>query len=207
MGENPIERVKAPKGKSVERQAYAPDVIDALRDAQPSLRDQIAVQLLGRLALRRNELRLLKVGDFDMGRGTVRVHGKGGKIAVLPLGFKTLKRDLEVYLVGRGASEYLLYPKDDTTHPMNPASVHDLVQALPEACGAAEYDQDARASAFGRRQSLARDGQPHDGPDAAQARIASDHSAIPAPDTRGPRSRSRGSRVSVGLGKRLNRLI
>jgi site-specific recombinase XerD len=91
VGDNPIEKVKAPEGKSVERQAYAPDMIDALRDAQPSLRDQIAVQLLGRLALRRNELRLLRVGDFDLSRGTVRVHGKGGKIVVLPLGFKTLK--------------------------------------------------------------------------------------------------------------------
>jgi len=93
------------------------------------------VQLLGRLALRRNELRLLNVGDFDMGRGTVRVHGKGGKIAVLPLGFKTLKRDLEVYLVGRGAGEYLLYPKDDTTHPMNPASVHDWFKRCLKLAG------------------------------------------------------------------------
>ena len=68
---------------------------------------------------------MLRVGDFDLGRGTVRVHGKGGKVVVLPLGFKTLKRDLEVYLVGRDAREYLLYPKDDLTRPMHRASVHD----------------------------------------------------------------------------------
>jgi integrase len=112
--ERGVEKVKPPKGKSIERQTCAPDVIDALRDAQPSLRDQIAMQLLGRLGLRKNELRLLQVGDFDVARGTVRVHDKGGKIAVVPLGFKTLKRDLQVHLVGRGGGEYLIYPKQDT---------------------------------------------------------------------------------------------
>jgi len=55
---NPAERIKPPKRSSVERQAYAPDVIEELRKAQPTLREQIAVQLLGRLALRKNELRL-----------------------------------------------------------------------------------------------------------------------------------------------------
>ena len=113
-GDEPSRELKPPKGKSIERQTCAPDVIDALRDAQPSLRDQIAMQLLGRLGLRKNELRLLQVGDFDVARGTVRVHDKGGKIAVVPLGFKTLKRDLQVHLVGRGGGEYLIYPKQDT---------------------------------------------------------------------------------------------
>lgn len=44
---NPAERIKPPKRASVERQAYAPDVIDALWAAQPPLPDQIAIQLLG----------------------------------------------------------------------------------------------------------------------------------------------------------------
>jgi site-specific recombinase XerD len=124
LPQNPIEKVKAPKLRNVERQAYAPDVIDELRAAQGDLRDQICIQLLGRLGLRRMELRLLRVGDFDLSQGTVRVHGKGGKVVVLPLGFAALKRDLEVYLVGRGADEYLLYPRTDTARPMNPASIH-----------------------------------------------------------------------------------
>lgn len=100
-------------------------MIDALRDAQPLLRDQIAIQLLGRLGLRRNELRLLKISDFDLGRATVRVHGKGGKVVVLPLGFKILKRDLDVHLVGRGADEYLVYPKRDVLRPMSSAGLHN----------------------------------------------------------------------------------
>jgi integrase len=78
---------------------------------------------------------LLRVGDFDLGPGTVRVHSKGGKVVVLPLGFKTLKRDLEVYLVGRDAREYLLYPKDDLTRPMHRASVHDWFKRCLEVAG------------------------------------------------------------------------
>jgi integrase len=129
VGGNPIEKVRPPKGKSVERQAYAPDVIDTLRDSQPTLRDQIAIQLLGRLALRREELRLITVFDFDLARGTLLVHGKGGKSVVLPLGFKTLKADIEVYVVGRDASEYLLHPRHDLRKPMDKATVHRWFKA------------------------------------------------------------------------------
>jgi len=121
---NPIERVKAPKQRTVERQAYPADVIERLRRAQPHLRDQIAVQLLGQLALRRNELRLLRVGDFDLAKGTVLVHGKGGKVVVLPIGFEDLKSDLHLHLLDRDPAEFLLYPKNDHMQPMHPASVH-----------------------------------------------------------------------------------
>jgi integrase/recombinase XerC len=92
--------------------------------SQSTLRDQIALALLGHLGLRRNELRLFTVGDFDLARGTVRVHGKGGKIVILPMGFPSLKRDVDVYLIGRAPAEYLLYPKSDTLRPMSAAAVH-----------------------------------------------------------------------------------
>ena len=117
MGENPATRIKPPKKQNVERQAYAPDVIDALRRAQPALRDQIAVRLLGLLALRKNELRLLKVSDFDLAKGTFRVHGKGGKVAVMPIALEDLKSDLELHLIDRNEDEYLLYPRSDPTRP------------------------------------------------------------------------------------------
>jgi site-specific recombinase XerC len=48
-------------------------------------------QLLGRLALRKNELRLLRIGDFDLARSEVRVQGKGGKIVILQ-GIRLLDR-------------------------------------------------------------------------------------------------------------------
>jgi hypothetical protein len=66
----------------------------------------------------------MKVGDIDLGRGTIRIHGKGGKIVVLPIGFSDLKTDLEVHLVGRNPDEYLIYPKADTSRPMDAASMH-----------------------------------------------------------------------------------
>jgi integrase/recombinase XerC len=132
---NPLENVKPPKRRGVERHAYAPDVVDQLRDAQESLRDQIAIQLLGRLALRRNELRLLQIRDFDVGRGTVRIHGKGGKIVELPLGFKALARDLEVCLVGRGEDEYLLYARLRVTQPMSSSGIHYWFKACLERAG------------------------------------------------------------------------
>ena len=135
LAENRIEKVKAPKVENVERQAYAPDVIDALRDAQPTLRDQIAIQLLGRLALRRNELRLLQVGDFDLTRGTVKIHGKGGKIVVMPIGFKALKLDLEMHLMARGGDEYLLNPQGDLMRPMSSAGVHAWFKRCLERAG------------------------------------------------------------------------
>ncbi len=96
LGESPAAKVKPPKPTNVERSAYTPETIDQLVRAQPTLRDQIAIQLLGRLALRKNELRLMRVNDVDLGRGTIRIHGKGGKVVVLPMGFPDLKTDLEV---------------------------------------------------------------------------------------------------------------
>jgi len=136
---NPAERIKPPKRSSVERQAYAPDVIEELRKAQPTLREQIAVQLLGRLALRKNELRLLRVGDFDLAKGTFVVHGKGGKVVVMPLAFDDLKDDLHLELLAREPSEYLLYPKADAERPLDSASLHRWFKralkraGLPEA--------------------------------------------------------------------------
>jgi site-specific recombinase XerD len=52
------------------------------------------------------------------------VHGKGGKVVVLPIGFESLKLDLELELRGRHANEYLIYPWTQRTKPMDNASVH-----------------------------------------------------------------------------------
>jgi integrase/recombinase XerC len=135
VGENPATKIKPPKRANVERQAYTPELIDTLVQAQPTLRDQIALQLLGRLALRKNELRLLKVKDIDLAHSTVRIHGKGGKIVVLPIGFEDLKADLEVHLVGRDPDKHLIYPKGHPLRPMNPASVHRWLKRALERAG------------------------------------------------------------------------
>jgi site-specific recombinase XerD len=93
------------------------------------------VQLLGRLALRKSELRLIRIADIDLTRGTLKVHGKGNKTVVLPLGFKALKTDLEAHLVGLDAEEYLLYPKTSRTLPMSAPSVHRWFKRCLERAG------------------------------------------------------------------------
>jgi hypothetical protein len=40
---------------------------------------QVAVQLCGLLGLRKNELRLLTEGDFDLGKGTFVVQARAGR--------------------------------------------------------------------------------------------------------------------------------
>ena len=77
---NPAERIKPPKQGSAERQAYAPDVLETLRLAQPTLRDQICMQLWSRLALRKDELRILRVRDFDIANGAVVVRGNADRL-------------------------------------------------------------------------------------------------------------------------------
>jgi len=132
---NPAAKIKPPKQASVERQAYTPDVIEQLRAAQPTLREQIAVQLLGRLALRKNELRLLKVGDFDLTKSTFVVHGKGQKVVVMPIAFLDLAEDLRLELSTRAAAEYLIYPKTQRRRPMTPPSVHRWFKKALERAG------------------------------------------------------------------------
>ena len=121
---SPIEKIKPPKRTDVSREAYSVDIIEQLREGQPTLRDQIAIQLLGRLGLRKNELRLVQVGDFDLIHGNVKVHAKGGHIHSVPLAYPTLTNDVEVHIVGRAAKEYLLHPKLNITQPMTSVGVH-----------------------------------------------------------------------------------
>ena len=131
---NPADKIKPPKKANVERQAYSPNVIEQLRAAQPTMREQIAVQLLGLLGLRKNELRLLRVKDFDLGKGTFIVHGKGQKVVVMDIAIPSLKDDLNLELLTREPDEYLIYPRERKTDPMDPASLHRwLKKALKRA--------------------------------------------------------------------------
>jgi len=135
---NPATKIKAPRLRNQERNAYKPDVVHALITAQETIRDQIALMLLGWLALRKNELRLIQVRDFDLGEGTVLIHGKGGKQVVLPLGFDQLKRNLELHLLDKDPGEYLLYPKRHAYEPMSPSAVHRWLKRCLERAGLPE---------------------------------------------------------------------
>ena len=59
---NPMSKLDRPRRRRVERHAHSPAKVKAIIAAQPALRDRVALSLLARLALRKNELRLLRGG-------------------------------------------------------------------------------------------------------------------------------------------------
>jgi site-specific recombinase XerD len=129
IGWDPAASIKPPRtrGGGVERVAYGVGTLHRLVTRQESLRDQCALQLLCRMGLRKNELRVLTLGDIDLARNLLVVHGKGGKVAVMPLAIPSLARDLKLHLQERAPytpDEYLLYPRSERRRPMDPASVH-----------------------------------------------------------------------------------
>lgn len=123
---NPAARIKGPRVKSRDRRAYDQSTLHRLVTAQPARRDQCALQLLCRMGLRKNELRVLKVSDVDLVRDLLTVHGKGGKVAILPLSLATLRDDLSLHILEdeRGPDEFLLYARERRRQPMDQASVH-----------------------------------------------------------------------------------
>jgi site-specific recombinase XerD len=137
MRTNPASPIRAPKRQDVERSAYPRDTIEHLIAAQPSLRDQCALRLLGTLGLRKNEVRLCQVKHVDLSANTITVFGKGGRVAVMPLAFKELRDALYLHIVGdeRQPEEYLVYPKGDRDRPMDPASLHRWLKACLKRAG------------------------------------------------------------------------
>jgi len=137
MAANPAAAIRPPRGRQAERQAHSRNEIQQIIGAQETLRDQVAIQLLARLGLRKNELRVLRIKDIDLGAGLITVHGKGGKQAVLPIGFKDLRRDLYLHITAerRQPDEYLLYPKQARTRPMDAASLHRWFKRALERAG------------------------------------------------------------------------
>jgi site-specific recombinase XerD len=108
-----------------------------LISAQPLLRDQCCLRLAAQMGLRRNELRLVQVGDIDLTQSLLTVHGKGGKVVVLPIGFPSLRDALYLHINGdaRAPNEFLLYPKTSRTRPMTGAAVHNWFKRCLEQAG------------------------------------------------------------------------
>lgn len=136
-------RMRLPKKRGVERRAHESKRIKALIDAQPDLPDRIAIALMARLALRKNGLRLLSWRDVKLTPpASIRVHGKGGRIDLVPLVYEDLRLDLEALArLGEAAPDhYLLFPfrvgnvrsaphacgviREDRGRPMQPSTMH-----------------------------------------------------------------------------------
>lgn len=124
---NPAEKIKPPKRRETGRRAHPQELVLELVFSQDSLRDRIACQLLGRLGLRKNELRLLQARDVNLSTNEIRVRGKGGKVRMVPIGaLRSLRDELTFFLQVEeyAPTEYLLYPRSDRSRPLDASSVH-----------------------------------------------------------------------------------
>ena len=125
--------------------------------AQPDLRDRVALTLLARLGLRKNEVRVMRWRDIDLERGEFRVRGKGGKITDVPIVYADLLRDLAVLSLEAPAKpeHYLLYPirlgnahsnprlrgvvSRHPDRPMQPSTMHRWFKRCLQQAGAADF--------------------------------------------------------------------
>lgn len=105
-------------------------------------RDRCGLLLLGRLALRREDLRLLQIGDIDMGRDELYLrHVKGGGEDVLPIAWPEVRDALYLYLntTDHSAAEYLIYPKTFRLKPMSRAGIALWFERRCDAAGVTGY--------------------------------------------------------------------
>jgi integrase len=96
---------------------------------------------MARLGLRKNELRLLKIGDVDLRDGVIHLQQKGGDRVAHPVGpFPDVVGELEAHITldARKPNEYLLYPRwertirtdrvvfrEDKHRPLSPRGMHE----------------------------------------------------------------------------------
>lgn len=123
---NPVAKIGVPRLPQSDRVAYDQAVLLRLVASQESLRDQCALQLLCRMGLRKDEVRMLRIKDVDLVRDLIFVRGKGSKDVLLPIGFKSIRDDLYLHIQGesRTRDEYLLYPRSRKFDPLDPSSMH-----------------------------------------------------------------------------------
>jgi site-specific recombinase XerC len=108
---NPAAMIRYRTVPESERHAHPLSKIELIVSGQEQRRDRIALQLLGRLALRRNELRLVQLKHVNPDTQELTVFGKGGTVRRLPL-FADLYEQILRERLERGShpDEHLLYP-------------------------------------------------------------------------------------------------
>lgn len=148
---NPCARIRRPRKRGVERHAHDPERVKAIISAQPDLRDRVAIALMARLGLRKNELRLLRWRDVDLLAGELRVHAKGGKRPTIPVVYEDVLTDLASLSVEAAPEQYLLYPvkvgnlpgQDDVIEqrdrPMQPSTMHRWWKRCLRQAGSGDF--------------------------------------------------------------------
>lgn len=129
-----MRRIDRPRKRGVERHAHSPERIRHIIDAQLALRDRVAIGLMARLGLRKNEVRLLPWRSVDLEAREVRVQGKGGKRATIPVVYEDLHRELATLRLEQSAAaeHYVLHPVRVSNFPPRPTLI-----AFPRAADAA----------------------------------------------------------------------
>jgi integrase/recombinase XerC len=107
---NPVRRIDRPRKRGVERHAHSPERIRRIIQAQPELRDRVAIALMARLGLRKNELRLLRWRDVDLDEAELKVRAKGGKRPTIPIVHEDLLAELARLRQEAQPDHYLLHP-------------------------------------------------------------------------------------------------
>jgi len=153
IASNPVHRIDRPRKRGVERHAHSPERIRRLIDAQPELRDRVAIALMARLGLRKNELSLLQWRDIDLAASELRVRAKGGKRPTVPIVYPDLLRDLAELALGTKPEHYLLHPVRTSNlpsqpdggvlrypeRPMQPSTMHRWWSRAIQQSGAAHF--------------------------------------------------------------------
>lgn len=132
---NPAKKLKTPRTKDDDsrKRAFDREIIRRLIVSQSQRRDRLALQVLYWLALRKDELRKVRVRDFDFANRILVVHGKGG--TVLEQSIRAdLAGDIEAYFRDTGTKPawYLLSPQKQVRYGSYPLYRYELKTLDPE---------------------------------------------------------------------------
>jgi integrase len=108
---NPVEAIKVPRLRDVERQLFTEAHAEVLVSSQPDRSSRVALRLMFEAALRKGELQRVQFKHFDLGRRRLKVFGKGGTIIDVPIPSEDLRLEIEALILERKPDprEYLLY--------------------------------------------------------------------------------------------------
>lgn len=112
---DPARRLERPEKMERRYNLFTPEEQAKLFRSQPFTRDRVGLMLHFEFAMRANDLRLLQLGDIDLGRQSVRLkNGKGGTDRTLSFRTRTVFEAVNSYLTfdreGYHPDEFLLYP-------------------------------------------------------------------------------------------------
>lgn len=135
---NPLQRVRrprVPKKKSPRLTlAEVERVLDAVRTTAHAARNLAMVCLAVDSGLRRSGVRTLRVENVDLGRGVVKVLGKGGKDREVPIGPVTA-RALAAYLAVRPACKCVRVFVSSQGRPLSVGAMQTMMWRLKERSG------------------------------------------------------------------------